>query len=325
LAELDQYADLSDDELAAELDELEAAHELEELEELDELEAELAALEADPSLEVDVRPAAEQLQAWQDTVTNFGGRIASPAKQKTLLKELSAGQLGQRIFLATTGPGQLLPKSVLLAQVDLSQAVAMDVTFSYTDMQPAAFGQPALDQGNGFVRLTWGSPGTFRRTAAIDGNRGWRRQFSASFMRVEYVLFAEGALQANPMPGNQPRDLGVAAMISPAIGSVSQTLTKTVFMGDIAENSSTSEVIPRWATHCQIAGSWGDLDGDYDVLLTDATIFAVQRWGSNGVQAPFLESIIGKYPVPQRAQRIFLILGNNTSINRATAIFDLAL
>lgn len=311
MEEFDPYADFSDAELLSIVEELEAE------------DAQRDTPGVDRDVDVDVGSNEEQLAAWMAEVDGFGGRIASPAK-KTLIQELSAGQLGQRVFLPTTEVFPRFPDSVLLAEVVLSTAVAMDVTFGYTNMKPEQqpIGLPALDQGNGFVRLTWGTPGSFKRVADIDGNRGWRRQFSASYMRVEYVPVDPS--MSNTIPGSQPRDLGVAAMISPAIGSVSEVLTKTVYFGDIAAGSNAAEIIPRWATSVEIAGSWSALPSDYEVLLTDATVLAVQRFGNTGALAAF-ESSFRKWPVPQRAQRIFLLMPGAESVNRATAIFELAL
>lgn len=317
----DEYADYSDEELEAELLALERDAEGE-LEMGQETGQELA---PDPTLDVDISSGEEILDHWDRAVTDFGGRISSPAK-RSLLTELGQGQLGQTKFLPTSQANPIF-ETLLLAEVYLSRAVPMDVTFNYTNMQPPglAFGTgvPALDQGNGFVRITWGAPGTFKRTADIDGNRGWRRQFSASFMRVEYV--PEELSMANLIQGGQDRDLGVAAMISPAVGSVSTTLTKTVFFADIAGGQVRTQLIPRWATNFQMAGDWDDFDDDWEVFLTDAQTFTVQHVGSNGAESPWLLSVVSKFPVPQRAQRIFLRSGPNTEIDNPTAIFELAL
>jgi len=307
--EEDEYADLSDEELA-------------ELLELEELELEAA---GDQELvpDVDVSSGEEVLEDWQETVDDWGGRISSPAR-KTLLEELGQGQLGQTIFLPTSQTVFLAGSfvTVLLAEVQLSKAVPMDVTFNYTNMAPRQENPniDPLDQGNGFVRVTWGTPGSFKRTADIDGNRGWRRQFSASFMRVEYVPVDPG--NANIIPINQPRDLGVSAQISPAIGSVSEPLTKTVYFGDIPGNSTRFKNIPRWAKTVQMAGSWDDDSAVFDVLMTDSGVLAVQRFNSTG---ELLLATTAKFPVPQRAQRIFITMGMQSSVNRATAIFELTL
>jgi len=314
MPEMDPYANFSDDQLLEEVERMEA----EEEQAAAELGADLAPVDA--SLDVDISSPAEQLEAWNEFVTDFGGRLSSPAK-KTLLGELSDGQLGQTIFLPTSDAAPVF-ETVLLAEVNLSRPVAMDVTFNYTNMKnigPPALAPP-LDQGNGFVRLTWGAQGTFKRVAQIDGNRGWRRQFSASFMRVEYVPV--DPTQSNILPGGQARDLGVAAMISPAIGSVSETLTKTVFFQDVLAGQVRSRVIPRWAKNFQMAGDWEFFNGDWDVFLTDAQSFTVQRVGSDSAEAWTLAAAT-KWPVPQRAQTIFLI--PLIDIDNPTAIFELAL
>lgn len=311
----------------------------EELEELLELELELAQAEAEddelapePPIDVDVDPGEEVLEDWQQTVDDFGGRIGSPVKAN-LTKQLSQGQLGQIILLKTSEPlGFAFPESVLLAEVALKEAVDFDVAFEYDNLFPPAGGtNSSIFQGDGFIRLTWGVPGSFQHQAAIDGNFGWRHSFAASFLRVEYVLIDPRG--SKPLKSGQTRDLGVGASITPSRGAANSELTKTFTIKDMTSPDSAIGAIPRWSKNVRFVGNFENPDAEWTLFLiaqdngvprvmsTVRSTANVDEWASG-------QNIDRCFTVPQGATIwILLTLGaaGMGAVENPSLIFGLAL
>jgi len=312
---IDELDELTEDELADLL-----AMEEAELVGFEEAEAERSDVEYG-----DVEDGA-QLNLWQEEVKNFGGRYSSPSK-RTLTQEIGDGQLGQRFVLPTSEAAPIFPNSLLLAEVHLTKPVAMDVSFSYDNMRPPqGVGVPALDQGDGHCRLTWGAPGgSFSNAALVDGNRGWRHPFVASFMRLEYIpVDPEGT---RPLPGNQARDLGVSGMITPQAGGNYGKLTKTILWPTLGMTTGASGFVPNFASKVRLAQFANTFNSDFIFRLNDATGSGVMAFGSSGNAGQFPAFVAQgmDWPVPQRAQSFNLITVAATTLTNPAVIFTLDL
>ena len=322
MIEDDEYGHLSDDELA----------ELLELEEL-----ELGATSGQVLMpDVDMDSPAHQLDTWNTEVDDFGGRISSPAK-RTILAELGDSQLGQQATIPTSLPNPVVPgtqfqESHLLAEVTLSKSIPMDVTFSY-DMMQAKVTQAggALDQGSGAVRITWGTTGAFKNVAIVDGNRGWRRSFVASFLRVEYLP------NGDPTQENffllqtfspQARDLVVGALITPFSAAPSEELTKTILFPRITALSPTSATIPRWAKSMRFMAENTGTKTDFRIRFTlaNGTSAGAILSDADADELPLWQAFGREFPVPQRAQGFSIFAtAPQTVLEGSAAIFTLAL
>lgn len=321
MSEADQYAHLSDDELA----------ELLELEEL-----ELGAASGQVHMpDVDVDSPEHQLDTWNEEVDDFGGRISSPAR-RTILTELGDGQLGQRVSIPTSEPNPVVPgtqfqASHLLAEVTLAKSIPMDVTFSYDAMQANdGNGQRALDQGDGCVRVTWGTTGAFKNVALVDGNRGWRRSFVASFLRVEYLPNGDPSTQGFfPLQTFSPqqRDLLVGALITPFSPAPSHELTKTVLFPTITALSPNNFPIPRWAKSLRFMAESTGVADNFIIRFTKAngTTAGAIVSDSTATAFPVWQAYGREFPVPQRAQRFSIFAVGATVLEAPAAIFTLAL
>jgi len=102
----------------------------------------------------------EELKAHQADVKAFGGRIDSQAKGA--LAELSDTVLGSRKTLPTSGAVPISPAPITLAEMVVSQPVAVDVSF----------GLPNLIEGISIGSRS-GDVGSQRERAANSENRCW--------------------------------------------------------------------------------------------------------------------------------------------------------
>jgi len=313
--EEDEYADLSDLELE------------------DLLERELLEAQGGAGQDLDVSSPANQLDTWNEEVDDFGGRISSPAK-RTLLAELGDGQLGQQATIPTSEPNPVVPgtqfqASHLLAEVTLSKSIPMDVTFSYDLMQAKLPDVIPLDQGDGAVRITWGTTGAFKNVAIVDGNRGWRRSFVASFLRVEYLPNGDPTQEGFfPLQtfSPQPRDLIVGALISPFSAAPSDELTSTILFPTITALSPTNATIPRWAKSLRFMAEPDDPETKFIIRFTNAngtTAGSIQS--DESTVFPSWQAFAREFPVPQRAQRFSIFVIAPGELEAPAAIFTLAL
>lgn len=270
------------------------------------------------------------LDEWSQRVEDFGGRAASPVRAGAR-EQLSQGQLGQTAVLPTSQPlGVEFPASILLAEVSLNDAIAMDVTFSYKNrLAPAGTPLAAfLDPGDGFVRLTWGAPGTFQHEVAIDGAHGWRKEFTASYMRVEYIPIDPSGAQ--PILGGQARDLGVGATITPAAGGATARLTKTTTLPSLLTPASAIGRVPAFAMDYVVAGNFVENDGEWNIFFASSGDPVAKNYTVNGAQSPWPIWQGSSYSrlLPQRAGSFFLrTLGavGTADISNPSVIFGLAL
>ncbi len=293
--------------------------------ELAELDAEIAATEA--------RDQSEQgmgnLDDWSRRVEEFGGRAGSPLRAAPR-KQLSQGQLGQTATLLTSQAAPVFPEAILLAEVSLDDAIAMDVTFSFLNRlaPPGAPTAAFLDPGDGFVRLTWGTPGTFQHQVEIDGGHGWRKEFTASFMRVEYVpIDPQGA---QPIIGGQARDMILGATITPAAGGTSSQLTRTITLPSLLTPDSTTGRVPAFAADFNVQGNFTTDDGEWNIFFASGGDPVARVYTVNGAQSPWPIWQGSTYDrrLPQRAGSFFLrTLGavGTADIENPSVIFGLAL
>lgn len=289
---------------------------------------ELAEIDAELAAE-DLKQGSEQgmgdLPEWAQRVEDFGGRIGSPQRVDAL-QQLSQGQLGTTFTLPTSEAAPVYPDAVLLAQVALDQAVPLDVTFAYPNMkaQPGVV-QNSLDAGDGFVRVTWGAPGAIQFTADIDGNRGWRHPFTASFLRLEYIpIDIQGSV---PLASSQARDLIVAGMITPSLGGPRTTLTKTEKRPLIPPLSFGVFRIPQWAKSVKFATPWNDNLADWFAIMFDAQGVNIQTVGKLDVfAARGWDGAATEWPVPQGAQILHFFWGDdNQDLILPSVVFALDL
>lgn len=293
--------------------------------------AELAAIDARIAAGVDDQEGNEQgmgnLTQWEQRVEEFGGRAGSP-QRGPIQKQISQGQLGQIVLLDTINPNPVFPAAILLAEVSLDKAIPLDITFSYHNRRTPR-GEPAgrfLDPGDGFVRLTWGTPGTFPHVAEIDGGHGWRKEFSASFMRVEYIPIDPTGNQ--PMIGGQARDLGVGATITPGVGGGTRaTLTRTVTMTNMGINEIRIERIPDFAEDYTVAGNFIADNGMWSIEFSSGGDPVGKAFANMGAgQWPIYQGSTFSRKVPQRAGAFrFVTIGNGSDIDEPSVIFGLAL
>ena len=267
-----------------------------------------------------------QLDLWQETVEDFGGRFGSPVA-KSLKKQIGAGQLGQTVTIDTTAAVPTFPASIVLAEMNLRTPIKVDVTFSTALQREEVVPFSAVDIGDGFVRITWGTVGSFQNAAEIDANQGWVHPFTASFLRVEYIPSTLGPFGHFPLPGGQLRDLTVGAMITPAQGGPQSTITKTYLMPDVVSGGIEGRV-PRWAKNVQITFvPVGVASPIWSYQLTDRLFVPVSEFGSNAMASnnPGWQGRAYKWPVPQRAVNSRFNVLNAVDYLSPTAIYELAL
>ncbi len=305
----------------------------EQFDEDEQFDAELAAIDAELAAEQaqgDAEQGMGNLDEWSQRVDDFGGRAASPVRADAR-KQLSQGQLGQTAVLQTSLPlGAVFPAAILLAEVSLNDAIAMDVTFSYQN-RLAPPGTPLaafLDPGDGFVRITWGAPGTFQHEVAIDGGHGWRKEFTASYLRVEYVPVDPTGAQ--PLLSGQARDLGVGATITPAAGGTSPRLTKTTTLENLLTPASTTGRVPAFAMDYVVTGFFVEDDGEWNIFFATGGDPAAVTYAVNGAQSdwPIWQASSHVRRLPQRSGSFFLrTLGavGTADIANPAVVFGLAL
>jgi len=325
---------MDEDDLIDELDEL-TEDELADLLAVEE--AELVALEEAEAERSDVEFGdvgdGAQLNLWQEEVENFGGRYGSPTARGDVKKQLSQGQLGQRIVLPTSRPlGEVFPNSVLLAEVNLQETMDFDVAFSYDNLfPPPGTTNQSIFQGDGFVRVTWGSPGTFQHLAEIDGAYGWRHSFAASFLRVEYIPIDPRG--SKPLKSGQVRDLGVGAIITPAKGTTNTELTKSFTLRDMTSPDAVFGAIPRWAQTVSVLGDFENEDSEWTLILLaqdNGVGRALSEVHSNADSGewPTGASRRANFKVPQGATLFFLITNGAAgmgAVENPSLIFGLSL
>jgi len=273
------------------------------------------------------------LQQWADTVDQWGGR-QSTASNKDVLGQLQRGHLGTTEFLPTSQVDPVFPKIVPLAEVKLDRPITMDVVFSYRNHNaaPMPTGVPTadlgVDQGDGFVLVTWGTEGAPPQQVKVDGNRGWRFPFVASYLRVDYIPIDEGVVPEWHLPGGQLRDLGVSAIILPASGAPCKPLTKTAFFRsmDAITVGSAAQPIPDYAVTFRLS-AFGGLPIDMIFVMGMADpLFGVMRIDANSIAGEWPDYVIRStvFPIEQNAT-FFSWRVVADAILRPTAVCELAL
>jgi len=278
-----------------------------------------------------------ELGAWQREVENFGGRVGA-GDQKTLWKELQESQLGSTKVLKTSEANPNFPAVVVLAEMKLTRPIAVDVSFSYLGLvkqglivtpPPAPSG---LNQGAGYVQVTWGTPGAIQQSAKIDGGRGWRFPFVASFLRVEYIPIDRESPAQWFMQGGQPSDLTIQAMIAPASGAPCLPLTKTVYFADVPISTDPLPFsfgsLPAWAVRAHF-NAFVQRTDEFSVFFSQAdNAEALGVKYANGLAGEWPNYTPQMYPMvlPQTA-RIAVIIANSTVslIQNPTMVCELAL
>ncbi len=267
----------------------------------------------------------DELKAHQRKVELFGGRIDSPARKP--LQELGDTVLGSTKPLPTSGSVPISAAPITLAEMVVSHPIAVDVSFAYPNlMEGVGLGAP-LSPGDGYVQVTWGVKGATKQVAKIDGNFGWRHQFVASQILVQYFPVDVNSTGGRVIPVNQPRDLQIAGMISPASGAQGSYLTKTLYYPDIAIATAAQQQTPLWATEWAISLGTNVLSG-LSVSFFDAAFALVAAYNADGVAGGYpLWQIWRWYPVPQGG--VISNLGSNVGapvgLNQPKIIFRLAL
>jgi len=187
----------------------------------------------------------KELEEHQARVEAFGGRIDSPAKPT--MAELSKTVLGSVKTLPTAGAVAISAAPITLAEMNVSHPIAVDVSFSYLNINQGQGIGDTLDVGDGFVQITWGVKGAIEQTAQVDGGFGWRFPFVASHLLVQYFPVDQQSNAGKIIPIGQSRNLQIAGMIAPASGAPCAPLTKTVRFSDIAPGASEQQQVPKFA------------------------------------------------------------------------------
>lgn len=278
------------------------------------------------------------LRDWQQRVEGFGGRVGAPLPL-SIWKELEASNLGSQTTLPTSEANPTFQPRITLAEMRVSHPITVDVVFQYFNMiaAPMPTGEVdvntdlGVDQGDGYVEVTWGgSPGSPRQTVRIDGNRGWRFPFTASYLRVDYIPIDEGTVPEWHITGGQLRDLGISASIAPASGAPCRPLTKTVFFRsmDALAVFNAAGVIPDYAVTFTLS-MFGGPNVDMTISQGPADIFVgTSRLESNGVAGewPRWQFLSQVFPIEQNAKFFIWFTGvNNQPIERPAAVCELQL
>ena len=234
----------------------------------------------------------EQLQAHNELVRRWGGRLNSPAR--STLQELSNTVLGSTKSLPTTGTTPISAEPQTLAEMVVSEPLSVDVSFAYPNLTVRSIVAPlvpfapgnSLSVGDGYVRVRWGTKGQLTHVARIDGNRGWRFPFVASHLIVDYVPVDVDSTGGNVIPISQPRNVEIAAMISPASGAIAQPLTKTLFYPDVLPGAFEVQQLPAWASEYRPASARNVLT-EWSITLFDGAFALIQASNANGVAGEF--------------------------------------
>jgi len=273
---------------------------------------------------------SDQLEAWVDVVNRWGGRTDSD-QSVNLKNALRNANLGSQRSLPTSQAAPNFSEPITLAQMDLPVAIPVDVSFDYPNMMPSSTAPSSgLDQGSGFVQVTWGTPGAFKHTAKIDGNRGWRYPFTASWLRIEYIPLDPLAATGWEIPGGQFADLLVEGMISPASGAACQPLTRTMyFEKSIVGVGFDFRVIPDWAVNFKISNLSNIAGAIGSVVLLDSTLtVALLSFRANATpgEYPNYALLASKHVIPQPAKvMVFAADALGSSYFNTTAVCELAL
>lgn len=193
-----------------------------------------------------------ELEKHAAQVAAFGGRI-SAEDEVSLLEELDNSQLGQVKELPTGAPlGALFPPNLTLAEMRVSRPIRVDLSFQFLNSIPAFVGglstaQNPIQPGDGFLRITWGTPGAVKNMVEVDSGHGWRYSFTCSYLRLEYVTFDPNGL--NPIISGQRENLLLQGMISPAAEAPVTPLVRTVLYNTPLAVLTTGEerAIPGFA------------------------------------------------------------------------------
>jgi len=230
--------------------------------------------------------ADQTLEEHQRAVEAFGGRIGSPSRSS--LEELNKTVLGSVKELPTSGVVPISPAPLTLAEMVVSQPIAVDVSFSYPNLT-VGNAPPAgsLGVGDGFVQITWGVKGGTKQVAKVDGNFGWRYPFVASQLLVQYFPVDTESNAGRIIPVNQARDLQILGLIAPASGAPCLPLTKTVRFSDIALGFAEQQLVPDWASE------WFA-----EVITNEATTWDVGFFNPAFLQLSFATAngVAGEFP-----------------------------
>jgi len=245
----------------------------------------------------------QDLERHTELIRQWGGRIGSPAI--STLRELSNTRLGSLKKLPTTGTTPISAEPIVLAEMVVSQPLSVDVSFAYPNLTVRSIVEPlvpfapgnALSVGDGYVRVRWGTKGQITHEARIDGNRGWRFPFVASHLIVDYVPVDEDSTGGRIIPLGQPREVEIAAMISPASGAVAKPLTKTLFYPDVLPGQFELQQLPQWASAFRLATALNEAT-TYDVSLFDGAFDLIASTQANGVAAQYPNFAVLAFPFP---------------------------
>jgi len=275
-----------------------------------------------------------QLQAHNELVRQWGGRLNSPAR--STLQELSNTSLGSTKTVPTNGITPISPEPITLAEMVVSQPLSVDVSFAYPNiiirnlvdpLVPFAPNNP-LSVGDGYVRVRWGTKGQITHVARIDGNLGWRFPFVASHLIVDYVPVDVQSTGGRVIPLGQPRALEIAAMISPASGAVAKPLTKTLFFPDVPVGGFELQQNPLWGSSFRPASALNRLT-TWSITLFDGAFNLVQQSDADGIAGTFPSFAIRSFwtPVPPDATlcNLGVDVASPVGLIQPKVIFQLAL
>lgn len=254
-----------------------------------------------------------ELERYQRQVEAFGGRVGL-GEASELWKQLQASNLGGSKVLPTGQPNPTFERTITLAEMKLGRAICVDVIFSLEGTEPGPgdlLSQLGVSQGDGFVRVTWGSGQGPQHSVNIDSNYGWRHPFCASYLRVEYIPIDDTAAVQWHVVGGQPRDMRVQASIVPAAeGGPPSKLTKTMFFADIADGSFDQRAVPPWASRYWISmQTFPSFTTEVVVTPTAADLgFALgeRRLNNAAGTFPAWQMTQASQPMPQQARTIFM-------------------
>ena len=252
------------------------------------------------------------LRAYQARVEKFGGRVGL-GDQKDLWKQLQSSNLGSSEVLPTGQANPTFPRVITLAEMKLKRAVCVDVVFSLlgTEAGPGdLFFNLGVSQGDGFVRVTWGSGQGPQHSVNIDSNYGWRHPFCASYLRVEYIPIDDTAAVQWHVQGGQPRDMRVQASIVPAAGGATSKLTKTMFFADIPDGGFDQRAVPPWATNYWVSMQTFPPSSTEVVITPTSAVLAFslgeRRIDNIAGSQPAWQMTQASQPMPQQARTIFI-------------------
>ena len=274
---------------------------------------------------------SSELDKWVGRVDAFGGRIAD----SNLTKELATSNLGSTKELDVMAPVLNLQPTIVLAEMRLSSPIAVDVTFSFGSLViepigPAPGGAMGNQVGAGYVRVTWGTNGGVQFAAEIDGANGWRHEFTASYLRVEYIPIDALAGTIWQLPAGQAKNFSVSASITPASGQPCSKLTRTRYFDDLQEASLAVRSVPQWAEdwEVQFHNPTGGPVILWQMTFLMANFTSIGGYYANGVAGewPSYGRDLGRRTVPQNGIALFLQnLAAGQFMRAPQVIFGLAL